>query len=566
MTELGLLLSPRFLALRNAFKNSAGRWRTRIYVMAVVGVLFWILMFALCSRVLLYFQSVEMIGDLLAHHLLAMVLLTFFSLLIFSNIISALSNLYLSRDLQLAHASPAPLEAVFLSRFIYTLVDSSWMVIVFGLPVLMAYAFVYRPSPGYYCALFHVGCAMVLIAAGIGTLITMILVSIFPAHRTRDILMVLLVLGMAALYLLFRLLRPERLVNPDAFFSVMQYLSALKAPDSPYLPSHWLSEVLWQYLGGIPERGHLFETLLMWSSALAIIIINTWVARALYFKGFSRSQEAKQRIRAGRRILDIVLELMTRPLGPELAAIVDKDVRSFFRDNTQWSQILLLAALVVVYLYNFSVLPLEKSPVRLDFLQNEIAFLNMGLAGFVISAICVRFTFPAVSAEGEAFWIIRSSPIGMKRFLWSKYALYLIPAVFMGEALTVLTNHLLRVTPFMMLLSSVTMLLAVSGIVALAIGFGAIYPNFRFENISQVSVGYGGLMYMIFSAVFMAVIISLEAGPTYIIFMADHRGDIITGLQWLLIIPSFLAVLVVILLTIYKPMQMGLKGLTRSEP
>jgi ABC-2 type transport system permease protein len=533
--------------------------------MAVVGVLFWGLMFGLCSRVLLYFQSVEVIGDLLAHHLLAMVLLTFFSLLIFSNIIAALSNLYLSRDLSLAHASPAPLEAVFVSRFIYTLIDSSWMVVVFGLPVLMAYAFVYRPSIGFYFALLHVGCAMVIIAAGVGTLLTMILVSIFPAHRTRDILMVLLVLGIAALYLLFRLLRPERLVNPDAFFSVMQYLSALKAPDSPYLPSHWLSEILWHYLDGSPGRGCLFETLLMWSSALAMLTINVWVAKAVYFKGFSKSQEAKRRMRAGRKILNTLLGYVTRPLGPELAAIVDKDVRSFFRDNTQWSQILLLGALVVVYLYNFSVLPLEKSPIRLDFLQNEIAFLNMGLAGFVISAICVRFTFPAVSAEGEAFWIIQSSPLSMKRFLWGKYALYVIPAVVLGEALTVLTNHLLHVTPFMMILSSVTMFLAVTGIVALAIGFGALYPNFKYENISQVSVGYGGVMYMIVSAIFMAVILSLEAGPVYIIFMADLRGDTITGYQWLLIIPSFLAVLLVIGLAIQKPMQMGLNALTNPE-
>ncbi len=563
MIELGLLLSPRFLALRNALMRPAGRWRAKATVMAVVGVLFWGLMFGLCSRVLLYFQSVEVIGDLLAHHLLSMVLLIFLSLLIFSNIISALSNLYLSRDLQLAHASPAPLESVFLSRFAYALIDSSWMVIVFGLPVLMAYAFVYRPMAGYYFALLHVGCAMVLLAAGIGTLITMILVSLFPAHRTRDIVMLLLVLGIAALYLMFRLLRPERLVNPDAFFSVMQYMSALKTPDSPYLPSHWLSEVLWQYLGGSPTRGHLFETLLMWSSALAMMTINTWVARAVYFKGFSKSQDAKKRMRVGRNLLNTFLAALTRPLGPELAAIVDKDVRSFFRDNTQWSQILLLAALVVVYLYNFSVLPLDKSPIRLDFLQNEIAFLNMGLAGFVISAICVRFAFPAVSAEGEAFWIIRSSPLSMKRFLWGKYILYVIPAVVLVTALTVLTNHLLRVTPFMMILSTVTMLLAVLGIVALAIGFGALYPNFKFDNISQVSVGYGGLMYMIFSAIFMALIISLEAGPTYIIFMAELRGELITAMQWLLIIPSFLAALFVILLAIYKPMQMGLNSLAR---
>ena len=90
--------------------------------------------------------------------------------------------------------------------------------------------------------------------------------------------------------------------------------------------------------------------------------------------------------------------------------MLEKDIRVFFRDNTQWSQLLLLAALVVVYLYNFSVLPLEKSPIRLEYIRNQLAFLNMGLAGFVLSAISVRFIFPAVSGEGGAFWIIRDIP------------------------------------------------------------------------------------------------------------------------------------------------------------
>ncbi|NIR12543.1 MAG: hypothetical protein GWN86_00730, partial [Desulfobacterales bacterium] len=94
--------------------------------MAFVGLCFWAGMFVLSCRVLIYFQSVEVIGDLLAHHLLSMVLLTFFSLLIFSHIITALSNLYLSNDLQLCHSMPTHLEELFLSRSVYTLVDSSW--------------------------------------------------------------------------------------------------------------------------------------------------------------------------------------------------------------------------------------------------------------------------------------------------------------------------------------------------------------------------------------------------------------------------------------------------------
>lgn len=533
--------------------------------MVSVGLLFWGLMFVLSTRVLVYFQSVEVIGDLLAHHLLAMILLTFFSLLIFSHIVTALSNLYLSRDLEICHASPSSIEEVFLSRVVFTLVDSSWMLVVFGLPVLMAYAYVYRPGPGYYLSLLHLGPAMVIIAGSIGILFTMILVSVFPAHRTRDVIMLLVIIAVVILYLLFRFLRPERLVDPDAFFSVMQYMSALKAPDSPYLPSHWITETLWSHLAGSGGRGRLFDALLTWSTAAALVIINTWVAGAVYFNGFSKAQEAKRRRKRGRRVLDLLIARLKGPLGEDLAALVDKDIRSFFRDNTQWSQLLLLGALVVVYLYNFSVLPLERSPIRLEFLQNELAFLNMALAAFVVSAVSVRFIFPAVSAEGEAFWIVRSSPLSMRRFLWGKFAIYILPMVLLAEVLIVVTNCLLHVTPFMMILSTLTMFMAVFGIVALGIGCGALYPNFRFQNLAQVATGYGGLMYMILSALFMALVIVLEAGPVYILFMADMRGETLTTLQWLFVVPSFAAVFLVNVFAVFKPMQMGLKALRRYE-
>lgn len=565
MGNLYLLLSPRILGFRNGLARSASQSRKRAFIMAFLGLSFWLGVFIISCRVLKYFQSVEVIGDLLAHHLLSMVLLTFFSLLIFSHIITALSNLYLSDDLELCHSTPARLEELFMSRSVYTLVDSSWMVIIFGLPVMMAYAYVYRPGPGYYFTILHMGLAMAIIAAGIGILFTMILVHIFPAQRTRDIVMLLVIFLIAGLYLMFRFLRPERLVDPDAFFSIMQYLSALKAPDSPFLPTHWVTETLWNHLSGSYSKGHLFGIMFVWSSAAALLIINVWVAEAIYFEGFSKSQEAKKRRRGGSAILNLLMTFLTKPMGRDLGSMMDKDIRSFFRDNTQWSQLLLLGALVVVYLYNFSVLPLERSPIRLEFLQNQIAFLNMGLAGFVLAAVSVRFIFPAVSAEGRAFWIIRSSPVSMKRFLWGKYAFYLLPMLFLGEILIIFTNYLLQVTPFMMVLSSVTMFMAVFGIVALGIGLGALYPKFRFENIAQVATGFGGVMYMIVSALFIASVIVLEAGPVYIIFMSNVRGETITGLQWLFIIPSFLAVLVINMLTVYKPMKMGLKALTIYE-
>jgi ABC-2 type transport system permease protein len=438
------------------------------------------------------------------------------------------------------------------------------MVAVFGLPVMMAYALVFKPGLGFYVSLLHMGLGIALIAGGIGILITMVLVRTFPAQRTRDVIMLLGVCGLGGLYMMFRLLRPERLVDPDAFFSIAQYMTALQGPDSPYLPTHWVTETLWAYLSRSSGKEILFKSALLWSTVGALAVINVWVAEAIYFTGFSRSQEARRR-RAGKRVLDLLVALIQKPFRPQAAVIIDKDARAFFRDNTQWSQLLLLGALVVVYVYNFSVLPLDKSPIRIEFLQNELAFLNVGLAGFVLSAVSVRFVFPAVSSEGAAFWIIRSSPVPLKRFLWAKYAFYLPPLLVLGEVLILLTNRFLGVTPLMMALSSGTMLLAVFGIVGLAVGMGAMFPNFKHQNIAQVATGFGGVMFMMLSAAFVALIVVLEAGPVYVLVMAELRGVPVTALQWVFIVSSFSAVLVLMALAVFKPMGMGLKALSEHE-
>ena len=44
---------------------------------------------------------------------------------------------------------------------------------------------------------------------------------------------------------------------------------------------------------------------------------------------------------------------------PGTRQLVSKEIRVFFRDTTQWSQLILLGVLVVVYVYNIQVLPLE---------------------------------------------------------------------------------------------------------------------------------------------------------------------------------------------------------------
>ena len=129
---------------------------------------------------------------------------------------------------------------------------------------------------------------------------------------------------------------------------------------------------------------------------------------------------------------------------------------------------ILIAALIVIYLYNFSVLPLGESQTRTIYLQNIFSFLNMGLASFVLTAIAARFVYPAVSFEGEAFWIVRAAPISLRTFLWVKFIVYGFPLLILAEILIVSSNILLQVKPFMMILSVVTVLLTTPGVVSYA--------------------------------------------------------------------------------------------------
>jgi ABC-2 type transport system permease protein len=117
----------------------------------------------------------------------------------------------------------------------------------------------------------------------------------------------------------------------------------------------------------------------------------------------------------------------------------------------------------------------------------------------------------------------------------------------------------------MMLLSSGTMMLMVFGIVSLGIGFGAMYPRFDHENIGQVATGFGGLLYMMVSALFIGAVVVLEAGPVYLLFMSEMKGRPISSLERIYMVLSFAGVLVLTAVAALKPMRLGHKALAASR-
>jgi len=556
MKKLLTLIRPRLLS----FKNSGGAngKRGRLALFGAFGSLFWIGIFVVTYRVLSYFHGVKGFGDILAYKLLSMVIMTFFSLLIFSSILTVLSKLYLSKDLLLVHSLPVSAETIFMARWIESTADSAWMVVIYTIPVFLSYGIVYEAGFIFYANIILSLIPLCISASAVSALLVMLAVMIVPASRVRSIFVFFGLFALIVLYVTFRMLRPERLVDPDAFTSVMAYLQSLSTPASPLLPTTWAFDSLKASLTGQPYRV-LFHNALAWSFAGFIIFVELMVARAVYYNGFSKTQAAMVRLYETQgQFLYRVFSFMK---GPSRAFVI-KEFKTFWRDQTQWSQIFLIAALIVIYLYNFSALPLDKSPVKTIYLQNLFSFLNMALAAFVLTAITARFAFPSVSIEGSSFWIVRSSPIKISTLLWIKFSIYFLPLMILSEILIVATNLLLNVTPFMMVLSVITLLLMTPGIISLGIGLGAAYPDFASENPAQTVTGFGGLMFMIYSAGFIGVVTILQAGPVYSIFMAGIRNDPISFYQWIWIVFSFVIVAVVCWLALVLPMKFGILRLS----
>jgi len=567
MRQLATLWGEKIRSTLNDLRNPTREKMIRIVFFGVGGVAFIIFDYVFFYRILNLLLNPEpivgldigLVGSILVDQLMTMVNLTLFSVLVFSNIVASLSALYLSRDLDLLVSSPIPHTRLFTAKFAQSTVNSSYMVVIFGLPIYFALGRAFGAGAGFYVGIVFLLIPFILIPAAIGTVMTMLLLRFFPAKRTHQVLTVLGMIFAGGLIFFFRYLRPESLYEDISTLSQPVFLAALeqlRVPRYPFLPSTWFSHLINSMLG--QEPGVFWENLLLLTvGAAAGCAAVIAVSRFVYFPGFSKSQESRARA-SERRVGKLTLvDRIFSPIDARWRAVLVKDIKTLFRDPTQWSQLFLVAALIIMYLFS-----IQSIPASTDFLRDVTAFLNLGLTGFVIAALAVRFIFPTTSIEGQAYWIIFTSPLSVREFLWGKFFIYLVPIILLGELLIVASNILLGVQPFMMVLSTVTVFLFALSLTALGVGLGAVYPRFFYENAAQIAAGFGGIIYMIIGLIYIGLSIVIEARPVYVYF----REQLVPGTyEYTSFIISVLLLIVLNLAVFIIPMRLGVRSLTRME-
>lgn len=515
---------------------------TRITIVAVVMAGFLYGDYKLFARLFAAVAKVEAATPFFAlgllRNLLAMVFLVACVVLFSSSMTAAIGAFFSDLDLDLYHAAPRGKLRIALTRWSKTLVQSAAIVFAFLIPLFVAFALQYRLPRLFYASAILNLFLLLTVPVSLACITILLLVRWFPVRHVHQIVATIAMLILTIVVIAFRMSRPERFFADIQTDDVVRVLQTIELPSMSVYPSTALAELMTQRLPfAIAPRIAL--------TALIVFALFVAVARLTYFKAFVRARESMAPVALGSAFATRVIDRALARFDLQTRALVAKEVRTLARDVAQWSQLFLMAALLFIYLYNIRMLPLGG-----DARATIIAYANVGMAGFVIAAICLRFAYPSVSSEGKSFWLVRSAPISYRRFLAVKVAVYSAPLTILALLLTAFANVILGagglVWTFTMIGSSMLALTLVS----LGVGLGSLSPNFDAENPLQVGLSLGGFAYMAISLGYIGTIMLLMARPVMRYFLWKFVSITDDGSAIAIVIPIVTAVTLSLALTV----------------
>jgi len=469
----------------------------------------------------------------LLRNVLALAFLVAVAVLFSSSMTAAIGAFFSDLDLETYHAAPMPKWRLVIGRLGKTFAQSATIIYVFLVPMFVAFARQYHVKLWFFPVVLIDLALLLAIPVTLGAAVIIVLVRFFPVQRVHQIAASLAILVMTVAVIAFRMSRPERFFMPIGTDDLARALQAIELPSMERYPGTALADAMVAIAGG--QKAVLFPAKIL-GPAIALLVAFIGIVTPMYFPAFVRARENMAPAAIGASGLTRFADWLLRPLDRQTRAMIGKEVRTLTRDVAQWSQLFLMVALLFLYLYNIRMLPLggdARAPI--------IAYANLGMAGFIISAICLRFAYPSISSEGRAFWILQTAPVSYRRLLISKVVVYSIPLTALSLMLTVFANLIMHANIIVWLFTTVGASMLAATLVSLGVGLGALSPNFAAENPLQVGLSLGGFGYMAAALAYVGTIMTLMARPVVQYFLW-RMFSLDYGSRLVFVIPILIAI------------------------
>ncbi len=520
---LRLLLQVNLRQLLRRFQSTAVQSPLWVIMVVICTGGYLALSFWLFYRGLRFVETFPGLGALLTERLLFILFAFLFILLLLSSLVISYSNLFRNRETAFLVTLPISRETIFQWKFIESAFLASWAFVFLIAPLLAAYGLMRGVSWHFYVLTILLVGMFVVIPSVLGSWFAVVLAR-YLDRRSFQVSCVLI--GLTLLSVVAFWPQPEPLTEEMLEVRVLaildQMLMQTRFAQFPLLPSYWLSSSVLHWAEGAFATAGFFALVLLSNVLLFGFLCLTYTGH--FFYDAASAVQSRNSVFGhwilGRRHkpsssspwpakggLEKVIGWLPW-LEPDLAALIVKDIRIFWRDTTQWGQTLVLFGLLAAYIINLRHFSTQLTNA---FWVNAVAFLNLGACSLNLATLTTRFVFPQFSLEGKRVWILGLAPLGLVRAVKTKFTLAFGASLIVTLGLILLSCRMLRLDFTRLSYFAVAITIMTFSLNGLAVGLGAIYPNFREENPSKIVSGFGGTFCLIVSFLYIVFSVAVLA-------------------------------------------------------
>jgi ABC-2 type transport system permease protein len=493
-----VLARYRAVQLRNAVDQRLRETPLRAFLVLLLLVLIWAGLYWILREVLRQVGRFELIALVAKQQIFVHFFLVLAVMLAFSNAILAFGSLFGREEPGHLLSLPAPARQVAFVKWLEGLVLSSWSFLLLGVPLMLAVAWNTDVQWFYYPLFVAHFLGFVIIPATLGLLVAWT-VAMWAPRRTLTVALWCgaLLLGAAGFWVwsAFR----NAALSEEWLRSFYRQLTLVQ---QPLLPSTWSAKGIYAAIERRPEVSLLYLAAVLANGAfLTWLTVN--VLGRTWPEAYSRAQHGRARSRSGAGWCTSALCCVLFPYLPQrLKTMMLKDLRSFARDPTLWTQMVIMIGLLVIYALNLKRLPADLGNPGMRAL---VAFLNLTTVGLILATFTGRFIFPLLSLEIRQLWLLGLLParrvsVLIVKFLFSLTVTGLSALLVMGLAI-----QALELPPAWARLQLAVCLAICIGLSGLSVGLGARFPVRGQSNPARIASGFGGTLNLVASMLFVTV-------------------------------------------------------------
>jgi ABC-2 type transport system permease protein len=546
----------RLLRLRWAFwsrrmKEWISDYPLQCLIYLLLIIIFWsVCFFSTSTTIRNIHDTLLTIGPFLVDRMMMIFLLSIFIMLIYTNLLASFSILFNSDDLQLLMASPISVAGVFNTKVWESLLLGSWTYLAFGLPIFAGYGYAHH-APFYYYPIMILGTLpFAMLSGAVGITLSLLLGGLSQNRRIRFAGMIFCLL----ILLIIFSLRDVISSAPDHQNLAAHELLKWELSTSFYHPHFWLNRLLNAVMmGNVADC--IMYLMVLWGAAIVALRLLGEAGRHFYLLIWQNSMQSGRS--PDHRKEWLLATLLMLPLGllrRSTRSVIEKDMRIFFRDMTQWGQMMIVLSLLVVYIVQLSFIDFTES--KLWFLNSMVLF-NMAILGFVMAALSIRFAFPSLSLEGRAIWSLASSSLTLRRLFRLKWTFHFCWMISLTALLIVFTSRFLFIHWSFLVAAAIDLVLLAMGMVSLSIGIAALYPRFYAKNAAEINSGTGAMVCIILSMSYLMVTTLCLAAPLLPFLSSANPVQAAAASNIMLLVCSWALCLIIHLLTCIMAFRIG---------